>query len=593
MSDTSQTIAPPPPDAPAPTNRQQEENYLREVNARPLPGRIQGYIALSGPGWLQSAITLGGGSLASGLYLGVLSGFAMLWLQPLAMILGIIMLSAIGYITLSTGERPFRAINRHVSPVLGWGWLIGSQLANMVWALPQYSLATGVLRQNLLPDLLGTSGPLTEFQSTLLIVGTILAVSTIITWSYGSGHWGVRLYEWMLKLVVGLIVVCFVGVVIRLGLRAEGFDWNALWAGFIPDFGALFHPADSFVPLLAELPSGARAYWEQYIVARQRDVVMSAFATAVGINMTFLLPYSLLARGWGRAHRGLSVFDLCTGMFVPFVLATSCVVIAAASQFHAVPQAGLDPSIDATINASNQLPATGKQQDEFAKLIDNRIKRDLADGNEVDWTDPAWAGRLQAARGGVSNAEKRLAATLVTRDVSGLSIALEPLLGSRLFAQVIFGLGALGMALSSITLLMLISGFVVCEVLDVPATGWPLRLGSLLPAVGALGPFVWTQAAAWLAVPTSVFCLALLPIAYLAFFLLMNQRRILKDQMPRGVMRIISNLLMGLATAVALGATGWVIWTKVGPWGLAGIGVLLAMGFIVRRPAISRGEGTG
>ena len=58
------------------------------------------YLKLSGPGWLQSALTLGGGSLSSSLYLGVLAGFSLMWLQPLAMILGIIMLSAIGYVTM-------------------------------------------------------------------------------------------------------------------------------------------------------------------------------------------------------------------------------------------------------------------------------------------------------------------------------------------------------------------------------------------------------------------------------------------------------------------------------------------------------------
>ena len=50
------------------------------------------FVKLSGPGWLQSGITLGGGSLSSSLYLGVLVGFSFMWLQPLAMILGIIML---------------------------------------------------------------------------------------------------------------------------------------------------------------------------------------------------------------------------------------------------------------------------------------------------------------------------------------------------------------------------------------------------------------------------------------------------------------------------------------------------------------------
>ena len=45
---------------------------------------------LSGPGWLQGAITLGGGSLGGSLYLGVLAGFGMLWWQPMLMILGVI-----------------------------------------------------------------------------------------------------------------------------------------------------------------------------------------------------------------------------------------------------------------------------------------------------------------------------------------------------------------------------------------------------------------------------------------------------------------------------------------------------------------------
>ena len=38
---------------------------------------------LSGPGWLQGAITLGGGSLGGSLYLGMIAGYDLLWLQPL------------------------------------------------------------------------------------------------------------------------------------------------------------------------------------------------------------------------------------------------------------------------------------------------------------------------------------------------------------------------------------------------------------------------------------------------------------------------------------------------------------------------------
>ena len=40
------------------------------------------FVKLSGPGWLQSAITLGGGSLAGSLYLGIIGGYELMWLQP-------------------------------------------------------------------------------------------------------------------------------------------------------------------------------------------------------------------------------------------------------------------------------------------------------------------------------------------------------------------------------------------------------------------------------------------------------------------------------------------------------------------------------
>ena len=63
----------------------------------------------------------------------------------------------------------------------------------------------------------------------------------------------------------------------------------------------------------------------------KRDRMVAAAATAVGINMTFLLPYSMLKRGWDEQFCGLVKFDLATGLFVPFLLATSCVVIASAT----------------------------------------------------------------------------------------------------------------------------------------------------------------------------------------------------------------------------------------------------------------------
>ena len=134
---------------------QRELDVIEEVKDKNGLGKFFGYAKISGPGWLQGAITLGGGSLAGALYLGVLSGYGFLWVQPLAMICGIIMLSAIAYVTLSTGERPLQAINTHLHPLLGWSWVIATIMANIVWTMPQFALGTAAIQQNLFSDAIG------------------------------------------------------------------------------------------------------------------------------------------------------------------------------------------------------------------------------------------------------------------------------------------------------------------------------------------------------------------------------------------------------------------------------------------------------
>ena len=84
---------------------EQDRAALAAVEGKGFFSKLGVFTRLSGPGWLQSAITLGGGSLGGSLYIGVIGGYDMLWLQPLMMILGIIMLSAIAYVTLSRVRR--------------------------------------------------------------------------------------------------------------------------------------------------------------------------------------------------------------------------------------------------------------------------------------------------------------------------------------------------------------------------------------------------------------------------------------------------------------------------------------------------------
>jgi Mn2+/Fe2+ NRAMP family transporter len=565
------------------------------LEAKPWPARIRGYIALTGPGWLQSAITLGGGSLASSLYLGVIGGFSLLWLQPLAMVLGIIMLSAIGYVTLSTGERPFRAINEHINPVLGWGWAIASLVASMVWAMPQYSLATGVLQQNLLPGTLGPDGPLGSFYSKLLIAGVVLVLSTMVTWSYSSGHWGVRVYERTLKVLVAGIIICFAGVVVTIAFSEQGIAWRSLLAGLVPDFRAIFKPASGYEPLLQQVDEQYRHFWEARIVDEQRKVMISAAAVSVGINMTFLLPYSMLARGWRREHRGFSIFDLFVGMFIPFVLATSCIIIASAQQFHpAIRDA--EGSLELSADGRELLPATVRELSEVSRQKTRAILADrlaLEIGQDavprLREEDPEQLATLLAA---FSPAEDQLAAAVTRRDASDLAQSLEPFAGS-VVANAVFGIGVLGMTLSTITILMLISGFVVCEMFNLPSNGWAHRFGSLVAATGALGPFVWSGASFYLVVPTSVFGYTLIPIAYLTFMMMMNQRSLLGDDLPRGRRRLLWNSLMALAVTVTTAASFASVWFSAGWYGIAAVAAFLAavlIAHVVRRNRLAAGD---
>jgi ABC-type dipeptide/oligopeptide/nickel transport system permease subunit len=110
-------------------------------------------------------------------------------------------------------------------------------------------------------------------------------------------------------------------VVIQLTLANE-IDWRAIASGMVPRFNTLFEPAATFAPYLDKLSDTGREFWSTMIVGQQRDVMIGAAATAVGINMTFLLPYSMLRKGWDRDFRGLAIFDLSTGLLIPFMLAT-------------------------------------------------------------------------------------------------------------------------------------------------------------------------------------------------------------------------------------------------------------------------------
>ncbi len=548
---------------------QKQREQLLQVKHASKGTKLKVWTRLCGPGWLQSAITLGGGTLGASLYLGVLGGYDFMWLQPLMMMLGVVMLGAIAYVTLSTGEKPLDAMNKHVNPVLAYGWVTATIMANLVWAMPQFSLSLGALEQNF--GLGAWDSPLRA----PILAGITFAICAATIVFYDRGGRGVKIFESVLKSLVALIVLSFFLVVLVLAFSEEGLPWSRILAGFIPNPRVLFDVSSDVQVYLQD--SNMAEFWRGWMLTEQRENMIAAAATAVGINMTFLLPYSMLRKKWDKEFRELAVFDLATGLFIPFLIVVACVVIATASQFHAQYDPGLTGE-EAPTELTQKLE--GGYYSNLERFV--RQKDDTAVTTaQTDLEPEAFHSWLSEQ---VSLGDRRLAAMLVRRDSFHLATTLDRLTGPGI-AQKIFGAGVYGMVISTIIILMLINGFAFREAFNLKPDGIGYRIATLMPACtgffGAL--FLWgdADARAWLVMPTSVFGMILLPIAYITFFCMMNSQSLMGENMPRGRARIIWNTLMVLAITAALIGCLWSVYSRAGVWGFVVIGVFALAALVV------------
>lgn len=284
-----------------------ERQRLRDVEGRGVGEQVSTYWALLGPGFLQSAMTLGGGTATASIFAGAVFGYQLLWVAPVAMLLGITVLAAVSYQTLSTGMRPLEAMRRYGGAPIAWAWAGGALLASVIWHFSHYALSSALVVD--IGDVFGLE--LSHGAGGALVLVWAIAFSMLYS---GSARW-LRVYERLLKYMVWGVIACFGAVVVRTGIS----DWGALLRGY----------------LTLEIP-GDRAG------VAGATIVLSGLSAAVGVNQIFLYPYTLLARGWGREHRRLSFFDLGLGTFLPYLLATSLIVIATANTIH------LDPDYDGT-----------------------------------------------------------------------------------------------------------------------------------------------------------------------------------------------------------------------------------------------------
>ncbi|MDO5309492.1 MAG: divalent metal cation transporter [Planctomycetia bacterium] len=309
-----------------------ERAELKNLETLPLGRRSLGYIKRTGPGLLQSAMTLGAGSATASVLAGASFGYKLLWVQPLAMFFGVLMLGALSNVVLTKGERPYSSFGKEIWKPLVWLWAIGTILSSVIWHFPQYALLAGAGRDlaslsgmsivnegatpgwiQSLSDLLTPLGFSVNTSITTLgylvsfgVGAFILCMNIIVVFNYGKGGTGIKIYERFLRTMIALVIVFFLIVCVG---NINKVNWLEILRGFTGYYGFPKNPETGMVDSATYLQ------------------VLGMLGAAVGINMTFLYPYSLLAKGWGAEHKMLARWDLGMTMFLPFCIVTSLIII--------------------------------------------------------------------------------------------------------------------------------------------------------------------------------------------------------------------------------------------------------------------------
>ncbi|WP_245623469.1 divalent metal cation transporter [Catenovulum maritimum] len=292
--------------------QQQEVETLRAIAKKPALQRVPTYLKLSGPGWLQGAMTLGGGSAVTSLTIGALFGYELLWVQPISMLIGCIMLYVLSHQTLHTQKKPFESMKKHVNKPIAWGWALAAFASSIIWGFAHYPLSAGMMEEIIVVTTGFSVDPENTFIRDLYLLGLAIIAWAGVAYTAlkygeheGSGN-AVKFFETGIKVLTGLIVIAFAWVVISASINGK-VDWAAVAAGYIP----------------SSFPDTAQGV----------TVVMAALGSAVGINMTFIYGYTLLHKKWTADHAELSRYDIGIGLVVPYVVVTSLISIAAAGAF--------------------------------------------------------------------------------------------------------------------------------------------------------------------------------------------------------------------------------------------------------------------
>ena len=534
------------------TKPAKEANLLEQANASGGVRKFLTFTKISGPGiWLTLA-ALSAGSLVGSLGLGQRLGVEGLWVQAWAMLLGMFSLWAISHIALHTQQSLFSLLKNEWNPSLGW-WLAGSaMITNFAWCMPQFRFGAEITGSVLISFLDNKAGK-------VAVAFCMLALSIFLSFWYERSGFQSKLFQWVLRSILWGLAACLI-VSISLTLPTSGILSKDIFNGLLPSINHLTEVSGSYDSLLREA-GDFRPFWEEKLLAKQKELTLVTFSSTLGINLLFALPLLLLGRGWRRKHNSFAKFNLFSGLFIPFVLCSSSLTI-----LSAIAHQGLVKNN--AHNADNSDPfLVHETSGPTHELLAERIRSEI--GHQAFDSLPPFQQEEKIES--LLFHEKALARAVLHTDTKQWIRILSD--NDNSFLPHLLGLSVLLISFSTILVLMVLNGHLVCEVLGKPHKGAPFQSGSLLLALSSVGPFILSDQDSWVADPSYFLSLAILPYALFSFLAMLNSKDLLGRQSPKGLQGVMINF--GLCAAcLCLGVSSfYLVWNHF--WGNIPIGQIL------------------
>ena len=541
-----------------------EARVLEKANSLGTFAKYFTFTRINGPGMWLALAALSAGCLVGSLGLGQRLGTEGLWVQTWAMLLGMFSLWAVSHITLNSQQSLFVLLKNEWNPSLGW-WLAGAaMLTNFAWCMPQFKFGAEITGSILFPVLDSKAGKIG-------VAVIMLGLSIFLSFWYERSGLRSKLFQWTLRLILLSLFACLLASLLIALPKSEISITNIL-SGFIPSTTHFNEVSSSYHPLL-EKTGDFRSFWEDQLVSRQRELTLITFSSTLGINLLFGIPLLLLGRGWKRDHNEFAKFNLFSGLFIPFLLCSSCLTLLSAVAHQRLINEPVE-SIE-----KNSLFMEKESSGRVHDLLALRVSKEIGK-REYNALVPF---QQEEKINNLSLADQRLAKLVVSSNIKQWILSFSH--GGNESLKYLLGVSVILISFSTIVVLMVLNGHLVCEVLGKPHKGAPFQSGSLLLALASVGPFVWSNQDSWVADPTYFISLAILPYALLSCLLMLNSRELLGRECPKGITGLIINLGAALSFITLGASSSYLAWNHqwegfpIGQALVVLIGILLLIGY--------------